>query len=232
MDRSYLTMLGAVLLLVSGCSGNDATSFRVFTQCLDAIGGHEHTYREALYEDPERGCYGVRWKIPRVLLAGTSPMYGEFRESMWITVDEDRRRMLLERGLQHWVPPVTFLRTKLQPISPNRRERMARSLGTYEMGMRLVEVEPRFGMTVKKSTIPKHTEDILLHPPSDPTFYVLCRPVPDGRGAPYVERTNCQVRNMFTEYLELEYVVPYADLARLDTINTEMIAWIRQFIGH
>jgi hypothetical protein len=224
--------VGVFLLTVAlcGCKGNSAERFKEFTQCIKGV-DEALARKELLYVDTERECYGVRWKIPHALPSRKIVAYSPISESVWIYIDDEKRRELNDSGLQRLLPPVHTRILDVGPIFETPQDRTSRSMAVYESALKMKKSPERFGLNAKTSTLEDHFEDVLLYPSDDPTLFALCRPILRENGTQNIERAICDVRSAFADHLELHYTVPYAELARLRGANDEVIAWVRMFMS-
>ena len=231
MNWMSLTKIGALVMVLAsllGC-GRDADSFNDFTQCIKGV-DEPLLGKELLYQDAERRCYGVQWKIPGALWSGKIVAYNPISESVSINVDDKRRRKLADQGLQGLLPPVLTRRVEVLPVFDTPERRVAHLRAAYSQSMKLADSEQRFGFITKKSTLPNHQEDVLLYPDDVATLTALCRPVPREDGSQQIERTSCDVWSAFAHHLMVRYQVPYSDLPRLREIDAEMTAWVQKFM--
>ena len=217
----------AVTITGGGCS-RKPNAVKEFTQCVRSI---DQPIRNeiGLIKDGERGCYGVRWRIPAAFRTVRSPTYGPSSEALYIYVDAETRQRLEGSDAQSLLPPVKYKRFEIIARFESPHDRIARSIATYAMSMKAVTPVRKFGMISRNSGWPETRNDVLFYSDSDPTLYVICR-APGGMGDKQViERTLCEVRVAFHQHFDFHYFVPYVDLPQLESINQQMIFWINSF---
>ncbi len=232
--RSRVTAIVFFLLVLAGCDKRPSPEVIRFTQCIESL-DKPFSRKDQFYKDSARRCYGQRWAIPQVYYGYKYMGANLITETIVIQVDYAN----LKPGLA--------AREQLTP-SLNDVHIHALHMGAFEDLARQTKDIFRIanGFTKSNRTIyglnvyeqlkhnsKRQSSNILLLTSNSPPLFAKCILFLDkevNASSPQAADGDCEINSNVDDRLYLQYHLSFSEMQHLQSINADLINFIRRFI--